>query len=99
MTNTILATGGTITTSGGNTIHTFNSSGTWTVTGIPAIYTLSVTAGSYALTGKNVAFSKGWHFLVSVGQYVLTGLGLREDRETGWTRQQKDNTIWTNEEK
>jgi hypothetical protein len=24
------ATGGTITTSGGNTIHTFNASGTWT---------------------------------------------------------------------
>jgi hypothetical protein len=29
------ATGGTISTSGGNTIHTFNSSGTFTVTSIP----------------------------------------------------------------
>jgi hypothetical protein len=28
------ATGGTITTSGGNTIHTFNASGTFTVTGL-----------------------------------------------------------------
>jgi hypothetical protein len=27
------ATGGTVTTSGGNTIHTFNSSGTFTRTG------------------------------------------------------------------
>jgi hypothetical protein len=31
-TGTLTATGGTITTSGGNTIHTFTSSGTWTVT-------------------------------------------------------------------
>jgi hypothetical protein len=34
-TGTMTATGGTITTSGGNTIHTFTSSGTFTVTSIP----------------------------------------------------------------
>ena len=34
-TGSITATGGTITTSGGNTIHTFNASGTFTVTGLP----------------------------------------------------------------
>lgn len=33
-TGSIMATGGTITTSGGNTIHTFTSSGTFTVTSI-----------------------------------------------------------------
>jgi len=36
-TGTLQATGGTITQSGGNTIHTFNSSGTFTVSqaGLP----------------------------------------------------------------
>lgn len=34
-TGSITASGGTITTSGGNTIHTFTSSGTFTVTSIP----------------------------------------------------------------
>lgn len=33
-TGSLTATGGSITTSGGNTIHTFNSTGTWTVTAI-----------------------------------------------------------------
>jgi hypothetical protein len=36
VTGTLTATGGTITTSGGSTIHTFNAGGTFTVTGMGA---------------------------------------------------------------
>lgn len=46
-TGTMTATGGTITTSGGNTIHTFTSTGTFTVT-VPMF-----TTGTYYVSYKN----------------------------------------------
>lgn len=65
-TGNITATGGTITTSGGNTIHTFTSSGTWTVTAINTTHTVPV--GNYfidysASAGTKVKISTSYDAL------------------------------------
>lgn len=44
-TGTVLATGGTITTSGGNTIHTFTSSGTFTISETTLTKSITIPAG------------------------------------------------------
>lgn len=49
-TGSLTATGGSITTSGGNTIHTFNSSGTFTVTAITAI---NMPTGYYYVSAED----------------------------------------------
>lgn len=49
-TGSLTATGGTITTSGGNTIHTFTTSGTWTVTSSPTPLVTSSTVNVLTLT-------------------------------------------------
>src|SRR5471030_1134545 len=55
VTGTLIATGGTMTTSGGNTIHTFTSSGTFTITQtsqpIPCTYALSASSLSLDANG------------------------------------------------
>lgn len=54
-TGTLTATGGSITTSGGNTIHTFTTSGTWTVTAIAAVTVPPILTGF--TTGLTASFT------------------------------------------
>lgn len=58
-TGTLNATGGTITTSGGNTIHTFTSTGTWTVALVPGLMYLDATSqgGGNPSNGYPVSWS------------------------------------------
>lgn len=59
-TGTITATGGTITTSGGNTIHTFTSSGLFTVgSPVPIIKVLAVAGGGGGGSGASSAANGG----------------------------------------
>lgn len=55
------ATGGTITTSGGNTIHTFTTSGTWTVTAVTAV------PNSVPLTGFSAGLTASFTMLATMG--------------------------------
>lgn len=54
-TGTVTATGGTITTSGGNTIHTFTASGTWTVSAVSESFILTgFVSGSASFTAASL---------------------------------------------
>lgn len=68
-TGSITATGGTITTSGSDTIHTFNSSGTFQITAIPlqaGYYFVSQVDGSGNVTLSN-GFDPSASFVISHG--------------------------------
>ncbi len=70
-TGTLTATGGTITTSGGNTIHTFTSSGTFTVSSIAIIPTVtSPTATSVTSSGATLGAN-----VISNGGSTITSRG------------------------
>lgn len=63
-TGSLTATGGSITTSGGNTIHTFTTSGTWTVTAIAAV-TVPVF-----LTGFTAGLTASFTMVATIGKPV-----------------------------
>lgn len=74
------ASGGTITTSGGFTIHTFTSDGTFVFTTVVA-YTLNLSPGSYTVTGASALLSRAKpDFNLSPGSYAVTGAPLLENR-------------------
>ena len=81
-TGSITATGGTITTSGGNTIHTFTSSGTFTVltSKIPTdIAGLRLWLDTSQITGKNDGDSvSSWTDSSGNGNNVVQATGSRQ---------------------
>ena len=78
VTGTYTATGGTITTSGARTIHTFTSSGTFTVTDV--VPTVSTTAGGGGIhycpaQGRTFVSSTGGSFFEIFSDGSLTNYG------------------------
>lgn len=63
-TGSLTATGGTITTSGGNTIHTFTTTGTWTVTSIPSVTVPPV------LTGFTAGLTASFTMVATIGKPI-----------------------------
>lgn len=68
----------------------------WIFTGVP--YSLSVTVGSFTLTGVAVLFHKILHLTLSVGSFILTGIRTAL-AFSGWTPQSKSSNSWTNQTK
>ncbi len=72
-----IATGGTITQAGGNTIHTFNSSGTFAFSGsptasIPNVYSCTPTA--FTIVGTpSAGFTLDWYDAANGGNLLASG--------------------------
>jgi hypothetical protein len=92
VTGLLNATGGTKTSSGGNTIHTFTSSGTFTVTSFGS---LVLAQGSFATTGFATVFSVGHLITIVSGPYALAGQALSFVSPL-WTRGTKSTSAFTN---
>lgn len=104
VTGTMTATGGTITTSGGRTIHTFTTSGTWTVSlSVATIhnqinyryYILDSNAvvwvhDTFTLTGVDTPVWFAPDISISVGNRVVSGLSVLN----GWLSVFLDNVIY-----
>jgi hypothetical protein len=59
------------------------------------IYTLICDAGSFALTGIDVALRQGFNLICSAGSFILTGVNVLL-KKGGWTNQAKNTSTWTN---
>lgn len=65
-------TGGTITTDGANTVHTFTSSGTFTVVQADDEF-ITASQGSFTLTGQTTGITAAIRSVAAVGSFVVTG--------------------------
>jgi hypothetical protein len=68
------ATGGTITSSGGYTIHTFTSSGTFTPTGITGVRDMSISGNGITINGPTFSTAGGGSFQFDgIDDFIDTG--------------------------
>jgi hypothetical protein len=92
------STGGTVTTSGDYTIHTFTTSGTFTAV-LATIYTLTCGYGEYALTGQSSTLHKVMTLVCGFGEYVLTGIAQNLRKAFKFTNETKHSITPSNQAK
>lgn len=88
-------TGGTITTSGSNTIHTFTASGTFTV--FSQAFTVGADHGSLTLSGQVAGVTRGIITVAASTTFTLTGYAV--NLFTKWVNAAKNSTTWSNQSK
>lgn len=109
-TGSLTATGGTITTSGGNTIHTFTTSGTWTITITPTPIVTSSAVSVTGLTGTptlttfnftTTALSAKTYYILSIaytggsaGNSVNVGYGPTSEYANNVSLYSTNDTSW-----
>lgn len=94
LTADLTANGGSKSTDGSYTVHTFTTSGTFRTGGsIPA------TVGAFTLTGNDAALAKGKFIVCDRGAFTLTGNAASTTFEPLWETPSKTTTTWTNQNK